>query len=99
MSELVTAIYENGLLRPLRKLHLQEQQTVLIRIEPQSGDEIVDRITAELVLSGILSLPEPTVDSDKYISDDELGLLSFQVGSQLVKPFSEIIIEERGYSW
>jgi predicted DNA-binding antitoxin AbrB/MazE fold protein len=99
MSELVAAVYENGLLRPLRPLHLHEQQTVLIGIVPQTGNEEVDRITAELVLAGMLTLPEPSDEMDEYVSDEELELLSAEVGSQLSRPLSDIIIEERSDSW
>ena len=99
MSELVAAVYENGLLRPLRPLHLDEQQTVLIGIVPQTGNEEVDRITAELVLAGVLTLPEPSDESGDYISDEQLKALSSKVGSQLSRPLSEFIIEERENSW
>ncbi len=99
MSELVAAVYENGLLRPLKPLRLHEQQTVLIGIVPQTGNVEVDRITAELVLAGDLTLPQPLDETDEYITDEELQLLAAEVGSQLKKPLSEITIEERENSW
>jgi predicted DNA-binding antitoxin AbrB/MazE fold protein len=99
MRELVTAIYEKGLLRPLSPLKLKEKQTVFLQIVPQGGDEEVDRLTAELVLAGALTLPEPIGEDDEYITDEELELLAAEVGSQIGKPLSEIIIEERENSW
>jgi predicted DNA-binding antitoxin AbrB/MazE fold protein len=35
MPEIITAIYENGVLRPLKPLPLQEQQTVRIQVLPE----------------------------------------------------------------
>ncbi len=32
MSEIITAVYENGMLRPLSPLPLQEHQTVQIQV-------------------------------------------------------------------
>lgn len=99
MAELVAAVYEKGLLRPLKPLHLQEQQTVFLQIVPQSGDEEVDRITARLVRAGILTLPEPLDEDEEYISDEELKLLAAEVAAGSDRPLSEIIIEERDQSW
>lgn len=39
MKETIDAIYENGLLRPLRKLSMTEGQRVRLSLESKSGDE------------------------------------------------------------
>lgn len=80
MSEIITAVYEKGLLRPLQPLRLLEHETVLIHIIPPSGDQEIDRITAELVLAGALSLPMPPAEDEQYISDDELNILAAEIG-------------------
>ena len=35
MAEIVTAVYENGMLRPLQPLNLRERQTVRLQIMPE----------------------------------------------------------------
>ena len=38
MTEIVTAVYENGLLRPLEPLDLRERQRVRIQVLPENGE-------------------------------------------------------------
>lgn len=95
MNQPITAIYEGGVLRPLKPLRLDERQEVLIQIIPASGNDEVDRITSDLVLAGELTLPSPVNDIDS-ITDEELVELAKQVAESMDKPLSEIIIEERG---
>lgn len=38
MSQVVHAVYENGVLRPLESLELRENQQVRITVEPFSGE-------------------------------------------------------------
>lgn len=99
MSELITAVYEKGILRPLQPLRLLEHETVLIHIVPQSGDPEIDRITAELVLDGALSLPVPAADDEQYVSDEELKTFAAEIGMLTGKSLSEMIIEEREHGW
>lgn len=95
MTQTVTAIYEGGMLRPLKPLHLRERQTVLLNVIPTSGDDEIDRITVELVLSGALTLPQDD-DEMELIPEEELSTLARQVAASIDRPLSEIIIEERG---
>jgi predicted DNA-binding antitoxin AbrB/MazE fold protein len=70
----ITAIYENGVLRPLKPLPLQEHQTVQIQVLPEdSGDEleqIADRTpkyssnSKPFGSNDILSLPSVNKPSD-----------------------------------
>lgn len=39
MSYVFQAVYENGVLRPLEKLHLGEHQQVLVTVEPDTTSE------------------------------------------------------------
>jgi predicted DNA-binding antitoxin AbrB/MazE fold protein len=42
MSQFIQAIYENGVLRPLEAVHLDEHQQVRVTIEKNSDDKIAD---------------------------------------------------------
>jgi hypothetical protein len=68
---------------------------VLLNVIPTSGDDEIDRITAELVFSGALTLPQDD-DEVEIMSEDELAALAREVAASIDRPLSEIIIEERG---
>ena len=62
----VTAVYEEGVLRPMQRLNLREKQTVQIQIlqEPnesldaeEESEEEMNRILESLVEAGILTPP------------------------------------------
>ena len=40
MTETITAIYENGVLRPLKPLRLKEQQRVKVQLLPEDTQEL-----------------------------------------------------------
>jgi len=96
MTETVKAVYENGVLRPLRPLKLRERQTVYLQIvseEPiDSEDETAIRA---LVEAGILT-PPPGRSNVEPISEQERRELADRLGRAPGKPLSEIIIEDRG---
>ena len=98
MTETVTAIYENGVLRPLRKLNLRERQTVEVCItssDEPSPDES-EKVLQALATSGSVTLAHmkaavaPVSDQRR----EELARI-FSTG----KPLSEVIIEERREGW
>ena len=98
MTETVTAIYENGVLRPLRKLNLRERQTVEVTItssDEPSPDES-QKVLQALAASGSVTLADmkaavaPVSDQRR----EELARI-FSTG----KPLSEVIIEERREGW
>ena len=102
MAEIVTAVYENGVLRPLRPLNLRERQTVRIQIVPEESviqgeptDE-VEQVIQSLVATGLMR-PRPigTPPPDP-VSEEERRRLADIMGKTPGKPLSEIIIEERG---
>jgi predicted DNA-binding antitoxin AbrB/MazE fold protein len=103
MTEIITAVYENGVLRPTRPLALRERETVRIQIvsEPTTApsqeaeaEAELDRIIQELVQAGILTPPpgrsdvEPLSEAERELAD--------RLGRAPGKPLSEIIIEDRG---
>jgi predicted DNA-binding antitoxin AbrB/MazE fold protein len=95
MAEIVTAVYEKGMLRPLSPLNLNEQQTVRLQILPDQavaeGDEAIQR----LIAAGLLT-PPPGQSEVEPLSELERRELAETLGQTPGKPLSEIIIEERG---
>lgn len=100
----VTAVYEEGVLRPLRRLNLREKQTVQIQILQQTSESLDAEAEAEEELNRILQsleeagiLTPPPGDSDlEPISKEERRKLAEELGRAPGKPLSEIIIEDRG---
>ena len=98
MSEIMVAVYENGVLRPVNPVSLTEGQTVRLRVLPevspggQKND--LDAAVQTLVDQGKMTLP------DKHGQIDRAELAERQKARKLVKiegkPLSETIIEDRG---
>lgn len=94
MPEIITAIYENGVLRPLKPLYLQEHQTVQIQVLPENGTEL-EQITHSLVDARLLT-PPPRCTDVKPVSEAAWGKLTEKLKTIPSKPISEVIIGERG---
>ena len=99
MHEIVTAVYEKGLLRPLSPVGLHERQKVRLQIlpeEPAPANE-ADEIVKIMVAAGLMRPPawRGTPPPDP-VSEQERRELADLLGSAPGKPLSEIIIEERG---
>jgi predicted DNA-binding antitoxin AbrB/MazE fold protein len=95
MPEIITVIYENGVLRPLSPLPLQEHQTVRIQVLPEDAEGELERITQSLVATGLVT-PPPRRDDVEPVSEDAWRELTEKLKAISDKPLSEIIIEERG---
>lgn len=95
MAEIVTVVYEKGLLRPLSPLKLNEHQTVRIQILPDKPLDEADEIIQRLIADGLLT-PPPGHSEIEPMSDRERRELAETLGSTPGKPLSEIIIDERG---
>jgi predicted DNA-binding antitoxin AbrB/MazE fold protein len=101
----VTAVYENGVLRPMRRLNLREQQMVQIQIlSAEPGDAPGIEAEAERELRGILQsledagllAPLTGHAAEEPITDQERRELAEELGRAPGKPLSEIILEDRG---
>ena len=102
MSEIVTAVYENGKLRPLQPLKLRERQTVRIQVlqdEPVQGkpDNEVDEVIQNLIAAGLMRAhPERDAIPPDPLSAEERKELADRLGRAPGKSASEMVIEDRG---
>ena len=100
--EIVTAVYENGVLCLLQPLNLREGQRVRIQVLPEapdvseeSGDD-TDALIQRLVAKGLMRpRPRGPVPPDP-VSAEERRVLADRLGRAPGKSASEMIIEDRG---
>jgi len=95
MSQIISAIYENGILRPLESLNLQQGQLIQVQILQDEAADKIEQAVKSLVEAGLAKLPRGCSDVEP-VSDAERLRLSDVLGKASEKPLSEIIIEERG---
>ncbi len=95
MTEIVTAVYEKGILRPLQPLKLRESQRVRIQVFLEEPVDKVEKVIQNLVQAGVITPPPGHSEVDP-VSEDERRELAEILGRVPGKPLSEIIIEERG---
>lgn len=95
MTETITAIYENGVLRPLDPLHLKESQRVLVRVIPEPDEEWKETIVRMLTEEGLLD-PYISLDDTDPVSVEQRLALANQLGAVPGKPLSKIVLEDRG---
>ena len=94
MSDILTAVYEQGVLRPLHPVDLREHQTVRLQVLSELSDD-VDRVIDTLVRAGLLTPPAGCSEVSPP-SEKEGRELAEELGRVSGKPLSQIIIEERG---
>jgi predicted DNA-binding antitoxin AbrB/MazE fold protein len=98
MSEIVTAVYEDGVLRPTEPLKLQEHQRVRLQVWLEDAVEDERQLIQQLVAAGLMrsattSKSSPPPDP---VSEAERREIAEMMGRAPGKPLSEIILEERG---
>ena len=91
----MTAVYENGILRPLRPLKLREHQTVYIQVLPEDSADAIQQVIQRLVAEGLLT-PPPGHSDVAPLSEEKRRELAEELGKAPGKPLSEMIVEERG---
>jgi predicted DNA-binding antitoxin AbrB/MazE fold protein len=96
MTETVKAVYENGVLRPLRPLKLRERQTVRLQIVPEELTDSEDEAAIRTLIEAGALTPPPGRSDVEPISEQERRELADRLGRAPGKPLSEIIIEDRG---
>jgi predicted DNA-binding antitoxin AbrB/MazE fold protein len=95
MADVLTAVYENGVLRPPGPVNLRERQTVRLQVLTDEPLDEADQIIQKLASAGLLSLP-PGYSSAKPVSEKKRREVASGLGRALGKPLSAIIMEERG---
>ncbi len=98
MTEIVTAVYEKGVLRPLHPLNLRERQTVRLQLlaeKPAQDENQAQAAIRMLVAAGRLT-PPPGRSDVEPMSEQERRELADRMGRAPGKPLSEIIIKDRG---
>lgn len=95
MSLMINAVYENGVLRPLAPLSLQDGQTVRIQLLTEETAAETEQVIQSLVAAGLVTPPPQQADVEP-VSEEAWRELTQRLESSHGKPLSEIIIEERG---
>jgi predicted DNA-binding antitoxin AbrB/MazE fold protein len=98
MAEIVTAVYERGVLRPLQPLNLREGQRVCIQAVPEMMEEDEGEEMVRLLVTAGLMRPRPRMDTlpPDPVSEAERHALAERLGQAPGKPLSQIVIEDRG---
>lgn len=106
MSQTITAIYADGVLRPLAPLELENQTQVELEVypvkdpapTPAANYEERKRIIEAMAKAGLLAnTPALSFSTEEIISEAEEEELAQVFAGE--KPLSEIIIEERQEGW
>jgi predicted DNA-binding antitoxin AbrB/MazE fold protein len=95
MSQIITVVYENGVLRPLSPLPLEEHQTVQIQVLLEAPENESSQVIQSLVAAGLVTPPACAEDVEP-VSEAAWRELTQRLQASSGKPLSEIIIEERG---
>jgi predicted DNA-binding antitoxin AbrB/MazE fold protein len=99
MPETITAIYENGVLRPLSPLSLNDGETVEITIVAEVSQEELkgDREKAIKLMDvrKLMGLPTKEFKLDAAAEQKRRELFE-KLKGRVGKPLSEIVIEDRG---
>jgi len=99
MPETITAIYENGVFRPLSPLSLNDGETVEITIVAQVSQEELkgDREKAIKLMDvrKLMGLPTKQFKLDAAAEQKRRELFE-KLKGRVGKPLSEIVIEDRG---
>jgi len=97
MSEIITAVYEKGILRPTRPLNLRENQTVRLQVYTDEPGREAEEVISLLVTAGLLRKPSAGgLRPPDPVSAQERSELAEILGRAPGKPLSQILIEERG---
>ena len=94
MSEVVTAVYEKGVLRPSRPLKLRENETV--RIQVLNSVSAREEVVSLLAVAGMMRQPDEGFPPIDPVPDAARRALAERLGQVPGKALSEIVIEERG---
>jgi predicted DNA-binding antitoxin AbrB/MazE fold protein len=95
MSQVITAVYEHGVLNPLTPLGLHEHQRVHVQIVPEAQQDTIEHVLEWLTRIGRISPPQHSGDTAPC-SETERAQLAHALGDAVSKPLSATILDERG---
>jgi len=95
MPQIIMAVYEHGILRPLEPLTLPENQKVLIQIIPEPVVDKGDEIIQFLLKMGMITPPSNPSKVSSF-SKIERRNLADALAKNAKQTLSEIVIEDRG---
>ncbi len=99
MPETITAIYENGVFRPLSPLSLNDGETVQITIVAEVSQEEVkgdrEKSIKLMDVRKLMGLPTKQFKLDAAAEQKRRELFE-KLKGRVGKPLSEIVIEDRG---
>ncbi|MCC3414931.1 MULTISPECIES: antitoxin family protein [unclassified Microcoleus] len=96
MPETITAVYENGVFRPLSSVSFQDGATVRIQLWPDDPKKQAELAIQFLVDRGFVTPLPNTPQNFEAVTDDDVYELAQKLGAKPGKPLSEMIIEDRG---
>lgn len=91
MGIVVTAVYEKGVLRPLKPLRLEELEVVTIEIKTETDE---DRLIRDLISSRVITGPPGQNSAISYTVDERIALAE-RIAKAAGRNLSDLIIEER----
>ncbi|MEG4044509.1 antitoxin family protein [Microcoleus sp. Pol17_C1] len=96
MPETITAIYENGVFRPLSSVSFKDGETVQIQLWPDDPKKQAELAIQFLVDRGLVTPLPNNPHNVEAVTDEDVYELAKRLGAKPGKPLSEIIIEDRG---
>ncbi|MEG4216561.1 antitoxin family protein [Microcoleus sp. Pol14C6] len=96
MPETITAIYENGVFRPLSSVSFKDGETVQIQLWPHDPKKQAELAIEFLVDRGLVTPLPNAAHNVEAVTDEDVYELAKRLGAKPGKPLSEMIIEDRG---
>ncbi len=99
MSQIITAVYENGVLKPLTPLTLPEHAQVELDVRaiaaPADATAQREQVRQALADAGVLANLLPLPSDPQPMSTQERAALAQRLADAGVSPLSTIILDER----
>lgn len=99
MPETITAVYENGVFRPLSSVSFKDGETVQIKIvrdvSPEALKDDREKAIKLMDLGKLMGLPTKQFKLDAAAEQKRRELFE-KLKGRVGKPLSEIVIEDRG---
>jgi predicted DNA-binding antitoxin AbrB/MazE fold protein len=97
MATTITAVYENGVLRPLSPLELPEHSQVEIELRAVTEPATVQRelVRTALTRAGVLAEHQILLTPVQPMASEERAALAQRLADAGVAPLSAVVLDER----